>query len=212
MNPAHVPGTTDTRTIVILGASYAGGWGSPNFPGFNRVINRGVSGEETGDMLKRFDKDVVAARPDAVLIWGHVNNITRSAPDRVEATKAAAREHFLEMIRKARAADITVILATEVPWTEPSGMINDLRAWIGHLRGKQSYAQRVSTHVRELNAYLRDLATKEKILLLDFERVFANEEGTRRPEFSAEDGSHISKAGYAALTDYSTRILRRAAK
>jgi lysophospholipase L1-like esterase len=212
MPPEHSLPKTGPRSLVILGASYAGGWGAPQLPGFDSVINRGVSGEETGDMLRRFERDVVAAKPDAVLIWGHVNDITRSAPERLEATKIAAREHYRQMIQKARASGVEVILATEVPWTEPTGLMNDLRAFIGQLRGKQSYAQRVSAHVRELNAFLRELATREKFVLLDFERVFANEEGTRTTQFSAEDGSHISKAGYAALTDYSTRILRRGKK
>ena len=57
-----------SRSLVILGASYAYGWGTPALPGYDRVINRGVGGEETGDMLKRFAADVVAAKPDAVLI------------------------------------------------------------------------------------------------------------------------------------------------
>jgi lysophospholipase L1-like esterase len=209
MTPNESLPSTGSRSLVILGASYAAGWGAPPLPGFKPVINRGISGEETGDMLRRFDRDVVGPKSGAVLIWGHVNNITRSAPERLEATKVAAREHYRQMIHKARTAGVEVILATEVPWTEPTGMLNDLRAFIGQLRGKQSYAQRVSAHVRELNAFVRELATREKLLLLDFERVFANEEGTRRTQFSTEDGSHISQAGYAALTDYSTRILRR---
>jgi len=106
----------EPRTLVILGASYAMGWGSPALPGFDRVINRGVGGEETGDMLARFATDVAAAGPKAVLIWGHVNNISRSGTDGVESAKRAAREHYDEMVRRAKAAGIEVILATEVPW------------------------------------------------------------------------------------------------
>ena len=86
--------STPERTIVILGASYAKGWGTPDLPGFSKVINCGVGGEETSGMLKRFDSDVAAIRPDAVLIWGHVNDITRAAPGRIEAVKAEAREHY----------------------------------------------------------------------------------------------------------------------
>jgi len=209
VSSATVFSSATSPLAVILGASYASGWGEPPLPGFARVINRGVSGEETGDMLKRFDRDVVAARPAAVIIWGHVNNITRAAPERLEATKREAREHYRQMVQKARANGIEVILATEVPWAEPTGLVDNLRAWIGKLRGKESYAQRVSGHVRELNAYVRELATREGILVLDFEQVFANEEGTRKAEFSAKDGSHISPAGYAALTEYADRQLRR---
>jgi lysophospholipase L1-like esterase len=200
--------STPNRTIVVLGASYAKAWGQPVLPGFTRVLNRGVGGEETADMLRRFDNDVVAARPDAVLIWGHVNDITRSSPESIEATKAAARQHYVEMFEKARAAGIEVVIATEIPWTEPTGLMNTVRAWIGELRGKQSYAERVTGHVRELNRYLREEAARNGWILLDFERAFANESGTRNPEFAAADGSHISQAGYAALTALAQRELR----
>jgi lysophospholipase L1-like esterase len=198
-----------SRSLVILGASYAKGWGTPALPGYDRVINRGVGGEETGDMLKRFAPDVVAAQPDAVLIWGHVNNISRSSPDKLDAVKSAARSHYAAMLQQARAAGIEVIFATEVPWTEPDGFLDMIRGWIGSLRGKQSYAARVSGHVHELNDYLRKLAASENCQLLDFERVFANDGGTRKLEFAADDGSHISAAGYQALTDYARQELGR---
>src|SRR5262245_16819674 len=51
------------RTLVILGASYAKAWGTPALPGYARVINRGIGGEETGGMLKRLPADVIAVRP-----------------------------------------------------------------------------------------------------------------------------------------------------
>lgn len=199
----------ESRSLVILGASYALGWGAPALPGYERVLNRGVGGEETGDMLKRFATDVVPAKPDAVLIWGHVNNISRSAPDQLAAAKSAARADYAAMLQQARAAGIEVIFATEVPWTEPDGFLDIIRGWIGSLRGKQSYAARVSAHVHELNDYLRELAASENCRLLDFELVFANAEGTRKIEFAADDGSHISKAGYQALSAYAGRELRR---
>jgi predicted NAD/FAD-binding protein len=31
------------------------------------VLNRGVGGEEIGDMLERFDRDVIATKPDLAL-------------------------------------------------------------------------------------------------------------------------------------------------
>ena len=201
--------TAAGRSIVILGASYAQAWGTPPLPGYNHVINRGVGGEETGDMLKRFASDVVAARPDAVLIWGHVNNITRSPPDRIEAAKAAALGHYAEMLRQARSAGIEVIFATEVPWTEPGGFMNALRGWVGWLRGKESYAARTSAHVHQVNEQLRKLARSEGCLLLDFEGLFANTDGTRKTEYAAEDASHISPAGYEALTAYTRKELGR---
>lgn len=196
------------RTIVILGASYAQSWGTPSLHGYGRVLNRGVGGEATGGMLARFQPDVVAANPDAVLIWGLVNNITQAGPDGIEAAKAAARADYEEMLRQARAAGIRVILATEVPWTESGGFIDTIYGWVASLLGKTSYATRVSGHVAEVNEHLRSLARRDGLLLLDFGKLFANEDGTRKREYAAEDGSHISKAGYEALTAYARQELR----
>lgn len=208
---AEVPtAAAEPRTLVILGASYAKGWGTPALPGFDRVLNRGVGGEETGGMLARFPSDVAAASPAAVLIWGHVNNITRAQPDRIENAKQAAREHYADMLRQARTAGIDPIFATEIPWTEPGGFMNTLHGWYAAIMGKTSYATRVSGHVREVNEFLKDLCRREKCRVLDFGTVFANDDGTRKREYAAEDGSHISQAGYDALTRYAAGELRRA--
>jgi len=196
-------------TIVIFGASYAEEWGTPALPGFRQVINRGVGGQRTDELLKRFNQDVIAARPEAVLIWGHANNITKSRPNEFAAYKALVLPNYVQMVEAAQKAGIEVILATEVPWTDPDGWLDDLRAWVGHLRGKESYASRMSAHIREVNEQLRSLAAREGCRLLDFERVFSTKDGTRKPEYAQEDLSHISAAGYKALSAYAQRELGR---
>lgn len=200
---------SEPSTIIIFGASYVDGWGTPEVPGYKHVINRGVGGQRTDEFIKRYDKDVIAAQPDAVLIWGHANNITKSRPDEFEEYKAMILPHYERMVAAAQKAGIDVILATEVPWTDPDGWVDDLRAWIGELRGKESYAARISAHIRDVNGQIRALAAREGLRLLDFERVFSNEKGTRKPEFAQEDLSHISPAGYKALSAYTKRELGR---
>jgi acyl-CoA thioesterase-1 len=207
--PMQADTANTPRKLVILGASYAGSWGTPTLPGYV-VVNRGVGGEETGDMLARFQRDVVAAGPDAVLIWGHINNFTRSAPDQAEVVKQATREHYVRMLQEAREAGITVLLATEIPRGEPTGWIDQAVALLGRLRGKQSYSERINAHVREVNQYVRDLAVRDGLRLLDFERVLAPDGGARKPEFTQDDLSHVTAAGYAALTAYATRELQTA--
>jgi len=208
VNPDKAPAPSK---LVILGASYAGSWGMPPLPGYS-VVNRGVGGEQTKAMRARFDRDVVSAGPQAVLIWGHINNITQSdvvnsTPERIEAVKKAAREDYLAMLRQARAAGIDVILATEIPLAESTGLANEARALLGRLRGKQSYASQVNVHVRDLNDFVRQLAAREGLMLLDFEKVFAPEGGARKTEFAAEDRSHVTAAGYQALTTYAVAEL-----
>jgi lysophospholipase L1-like esterase len=165
-------------------------------------------------MRARFPDDVVAVRPDVVLIWGHINNITQSyvanaTAEQAAAVKKGAREDYLAMLQQARAAGIDVILATEIPLAEPAGLINEAQALVGRLLGKQSYAERVNVQVRELNTFVRQLAARENLRLLDFEKVFAPDGGAREPVFATEDRSHVTAAGYKALTDYVVSELRR---
>jgi lysophospholipase L1-like esterase len=206
-------GSTADRTLIIIGASYAESWRTPPLPGY-RVINRGVGGEQTGDMRARFARDVVSVRPDAVLIWGHINNITQAdivgaTPERIESVKKAAREDYLAMLQAARAAGIEVMVATEIPMAESDGLVNEARALLGRLMGKQSYAGQVNAEVRDLNAFVRQLTARENLRLLDFEKVFAPDGGARIQEFAQEDRSHVTPAGYQALTRYAVAELGR---
>ena len=206
-------GSTANRTLIIIGASYAESWRTPPLPGY-RVINRGVGGEQTGDMSARFARDVVSVRPDAVLIWGHINNITQAdivgaTTERIESVKKAAREDYLAMLQAARAAGIEVMVATEIPMAESDGLVNEARALLGRLMGKQSYAGQVNAEVRDLNAFVRQLTARENLRLLDFEKVFAPDGGARIQEFAQEDRSHVTPAGYQALTRYAVAELGR---
>lgn len=75
----------ESITVIAFGSSSTEGIGASSrfntyparleaelkqqFPGLAvRVINRGISGEDVAEMLKRFDRDIVAAKPDLV-IW-----------------------------------------------------------------------------------------------------------------------------------------------
>lgn len=199
IDPALAP-----NRLVILGASYAESWGEPPLPGF-MVVNRGVGGEQTKGMRARFQSDVIANQPKVVLIWGHINNITQtgvSDTTRLADAKAGAMDDYRWMLRQARANGIEVMLATEIPLAEPSGMLDRVVAFVNCLRGKQSYAEQVNHEVRELNAFVRQLAAREQLALLDFEKVFAPNGGSRKPEYALEDRSHVTPAGYHALAVY----------
>lgn len=204
----NVKQVSSTATLVLAGASYVGGWKEPALPGY-KVINRGVGGDETHQVLARFDKDVLAARPSTVLIWGHINNVHRAPPGGIEAAKEKAKADYREMVTRARANGIDVILATEVTVSEAVGFANRLVAYINDLRGKQNYNGWVNEHVRDLNAWLRTYAKEQGLPLWDFEQVFDDGEGFRKLEYSSEDGTHINAAGYAALTNYAQAQLRQ---
>jgi lysophospholipase L1-like esterase len=170
------------------------------------VTNRGVGGEDTSAVLARFDRDVIAARPDAVIIWGHINDIFRAPGGDMQAATRSAKDSLREMIERARAAGIEPIVATEVTLSRLPGLREWAAGVVGRLLGKKSYQERVNDQVREVNHFLRGLASQMDLRLLDFEQAVDDGSGYRRAEFSAPDGSHISQAGYDHLTAYTRSV------
>lgn len=185
--------------IVLLGASYTRAWPIHELRG-RRVVNRGIDGERSEDMLRRFERDVIGARPAIVVIWGFINDIHRAPGGDVDRALAQARWNIAEMVRLARANGIQPILVTEVTIRPPAGLWSSLASWWGAIRRKNSYQEIVNRHVVETNHWLRQFAEREGILLLDFQPLLAEVSEMRAARFATADGTHISPAGYAALT------------
>ena len=195
-------------SMVLIGASYAGGWLLERPIAGYRMINKGVNGQQSFEMLARFERDVLVLRPNAVIIWGFINDIFRSDPSQIDQTLRKTRESILSMVELARKAGIMPILATEVTVRSKDGWVEAFESLIGKALGKSSYQDYINGHVVETNRWIRDTATRDGILLLDLEAVLADQQGLRRKEFSQPDGSHISKRGYEALTQYTEDRLK----
>ncbi len=192
--------------LVILGASYAGNWPLTDAGGV-AVINNGKAGQRTFQFVERFDRDVTAHRPRAVLLWGFINNLF-SADDLDEAA-AAVRADYTRMIALAKAARIEPILATEITARRHEGLVDYGMAILGRIRGKVSYHDRVNQYVMTTNQWLQDIGRKEGLLVLDFQLALADETGRRKLQFAAEDGSHVTPSGYDTLSKLVRPILAR---
>jgi acyl-CoA thioesterase I len=109
-------------TIVAIGSSSTAGAGASSsdasypsrleielkkrFPTADiTVLNRGVNGEETADMMARFDKDVFAAHPQLVLWQVGTNSVLRDRPLQPHAEQMQKGIDEL----KASGADVVLI-------------------------------------------------------------------------------------------------------
>ena len=108
-------------TIVAIGSSSTAGAGASSpamsypsrlevelkalFPRADiTVVNRGVNGEESRDMLARFDRDVISRNPDLVLWQVGSNSVLRDRP--LEEANASLREG----LKRLREAGTDVVL------------------------------------------------------------------------------------------------------
>jgi lysophospholipase L1-like esterase len=142
---------TDRITIVALGDSTTAGtpayrspiesppsgsgdeqsqyayWLMRAHPGWD-VRNRGVNGERTDHLLARFDRDVLSAAPEVVVVIGGVNDIYQGrTANEVERTLGTLYE-------SARAARIKVLAGTIIPFNtatpEQNRRMHEVNGWI----------------------------------------------------------------------------------
>ena len=89
--------------VIIIGASYAAGWPISSIRGMP-VQNAGIGGNESFEMLARFEADVVARKPDIVFIWGFINDIHRSQPAERQDAVARIKASYESMCTQAKNA------------------------------------------------------------------------------------------------------------
>jgi len=175
--------------IVFMGDSITEGWRGSR-PDFFRPgrVGRGISGQTTPQMVLRMMADVVAHRPKFVHIMAGTNDI---AGNTGPMTPAQTHDNLAMMVMIAQKAGIGVLLASVPP--------ADGFPW---KPGLPTVAP-----IRAINAWARDYAAKNRVTFVDYTPALATPAGAMRPGF-ANDGVHPTPAGYAAMEQALTPILR----
>lgn len=173
-------GPATARRIVFMGDSITYIWSVDDPVLFSGgVVNRGISGQTTPQMLLRFPADVVALQPAVVHIMAGTNDLAgNTGPNSADDYKNNIRA----MVTLAKANGIKVILASIPP---AAGF-----AW--------KPALKPTPMIAELNAWLKSYAEAEGQMFVDYHAALATPEGALRAEMTF-DGVHPNHAGYQAM-------------
>jgi lysophospholipase L1-like esterase len=177
--------------IVFMGDSITQMWAlaDPAFFG-PAVVNRGISGQTTPQMLLRFRADVLALKPVAVHIMAGVNDIAgNTGPTTLEDVEG----NLAAMVELAKAHNVKVILATVLPAATFT--------WAPKLQPRDSVIQ--------LNTWIRAYAAQQGLVLADYFDAMATSDGAMKPELTL-DGVHPNKAGYAVLKPMTEAAMKAA--
>src|SRR5713101_5729562 len=101
--------------IVFMGDSITDAWIQPQYGGFfpgKPYADRGISGQTTPQMLLRFRPDVIALRPEVVIILAGTNDI---AANTGPMTDEEIEGYLMSMSELAQAAGIRVVLSSITP-------------------------------------------------------------------------------------------------
>ena len=176
--------------VVFMGNSIIQGWrqADPEFFSNPKVLNRGIGGQTTSQMLSRFERDVIDAHPKAVLILAGTNDIAGNTGD---ITLPEICDNIAEMVQIALDNDIQVILCSVLPAFD--------------------YPWRPGRHpdrkVPELNRLIRELADAKNLYYLDFFSAMADDRNGL-PKDLANDGVHPTPKGYTVMKKLTVNAFR----
>lgn len=168
--------------VVLMGDSITDFWrqGDPALFG-NDVVDRGISGQTSSQMLVRFWPDVIALHPRIVQILAGTNDI---AGNTGPTSEQDYENNIMAMVTLAQAHHIRVILGSMPPavsfWWSP-------------------HPYRPAAEIRRLNDWLRGYARASGAGFIDYYAHLSTPSGAFRPHFS-NDGVHPNAAGYGVMT------------
>jgi lysophospholipase L1-like esterase len=177
--------------VVFLGDSITEGWKSLDPDFFVRdILDRGISGQTTAQMLVRFRADVLDLRPQVVHIMAGTNDI---AGNTGATSLPIIQGNMRSMVEQARCHGITVILASIPPAAQ--------FPWRQDIQPAETIAA--------MNAWLRSYAKREDIVFVDYHSALSDGRGGLKSSLS-DDGVHPNAAGYAVMRPLARAALEQA--
>jgi lysophospholipase L1-like esterase len=160
-NTALAPPAAKENRVVFVGDSITDYWKLADyFPGKPYVvINRGIDGQTTPQMLVRFRQDVIDLHPAVLVVLAGTNDVAGvTGPARNEDIEA----NYASMAELAHAHVISVVFASLLP---VNNYTDD---------AKESFALRPRERILALNTWLKDLLRQERTRL---SRLFLGDGG-----------------------------------
>jgi lysophospholipase L1-like esterase len=191
--PAPKPGET---RVIFFGDQITDFWGRNGqlFSGKRhdgQLLNRGIAGQTTDQMLIRFRQDVISLTPRVVVILAGLNDI---AGLHGSSTEEMIVDNLMSMTELARAHGIRVVLASLTP--------------VCNCYGKSPARERWRERIAETNELIEKYCARSGAVYLDYFSAMAHE-GDLKKEFTA-DGVLPNEAGYGVMARLAEKSIAEA--
>ena len=188
------PPTPNFTRVVFFGDSITDSWRLNEYFTGRDYVNRGISGQVTGEMLGRMKADVIDIQPRAMLILAGTNDIARGVAVRTI-------ENNLSMIGDlCKANHIIPLFASITP-------VSDY-----HKRENPRYemtATRPPSAINEVNTWLREYCRSRNYVYVDYWSALKDANGMM-PADLADDGLHPNAKGYRIMAPIAVKALDEA--
>ncbi len=179
--------------VVFLGDSITDGWRLNEYFMGRDFINRGISGQITGEMLGRMQADVIDLRPRALLILGGTNDLARGIPPKV------IENNLSMMVDLARAHQIKPLIASILPVSDYHKDVNP--------RFEMTKA-RPPASIVEVNRWIQDYCPRHGCTYVDYYSAMVDKAGMLEASL-ADDGLHPNAKGYRIMAPIAQEAIGR---
>ncbi|MDD3852300.1 MAG: SGNH/GDSL hydrolase family protein [Syntrophomonadaceae bacterium] len=135
------------------------------------IINKGINGDTTSGMLRRFTRAVLQQNPTHLILMGGINDVVQ------EESYDRITRNIMDMVEMAKDAGIKVILGT------PTAV--DFQPW-----------ERLLVRLRK---WIFQYANEQGIAVIDFSQAFYDQSGQLKTDLLLPDGGHPTRKGYQAM-------------
>jgi lysophospholipase L1-like esterase len=179
--------------VVFLGDSITDGWRINEYFPDRDFINRGISGQITGEMLGRMKADVLDLQPQAVLILAGTNDLARNIP------LTTIENNYLMIADLASAYRIKVIFASVLPVSDHH---KDVNASYERTPG------RPPVYIKALNDWLQAFCAQRHFTYLNYFDSTVDSNGQLQADL-ADDGLHPNSKGYRIMAPLALDAIQR---
>ncbi|MEZ0608677.1 SGNH/GDSL hydrolase family protein [Fibrella sp. WM1] len=160
------------------------------------LIGKGIGGNKVYDLYLRLDDDVLALKPDVVVIYVGVNDVWHKRSFGTGTDPDKFVKFYEALIRKIQANGGRVVLCTPAAIGEKTDFSNDQDG--------------------DLNAYsnlIRDLAARQNLPLCDLRKAFLdynvrNNAGNKEKGILTTDRVHLNETGNQFVADQMWAVLQ----
>lgn len=155
-----------------------------------RFINRGISGDRTCDLLKRWTEDCIDLKPDWISILVGVNNTWRRYDHNDPTSDAAFEAEYRALLHRAKAETGARLVLCSPFLLHANPAIEAMR---------EDLDPKI--------AISKQLADEFGAVWIDSDAVFVAALSRHIPEYGSPDGVHPSPAGHALMADAWIRMV-----
>lgn len=154
------------------------------------ILNRGVGGDRTEQLLARIQKDVVDEAPDLVVLQIGVNDVWHRFLIGVEVKPEQFRTNYEEIVAILKRTGARIVI---------------LQPYVLNI----SSMARMRPLINEFNAIIGEIAKREQLPLIPLDEIFTGLTQDIKPAQFAVDGVHPTHRGCRYIADQTIKEIKK---